>query len=511
MRRSPRGLRPTSALVLLLIGTAAPLAAPARDEADDAAATSAPAGERVSLAEVLEVAVKRSPDLASATLDAEVARAQVLSASGVEDFLLSAAGSFGKRKALSLDGDGAVVGTEIATAGFEAGLSKLLPSGGTVAVTTEFAKNETGALVAGMPSSVAWTAQAQLAVDQPILRGFGPTAAFAARTQAEHAARAAELGKRTAAQAMVRDLIAAYWEVAFAHADLEIRRSSLELARERRRLTKRSADLGQVAPTEVVAVDQIIATREEEILSAELTVTERSLELRRLAGMEIDASRIDLVPSEALAAEPRPANLDAIVESALDNSPEIEALAAQGRGARIEVDVAENGLLPRLDLGLAIGPTGIGAGFGDAFGSMTSVDGYEASASLRFEYGLGDRAGKGRAAAARANMRKIKVDQRALRNQVTIAAVQAAKLQTSAQKRIALGATAIELSEKNVKAETGRFELGKSTNFDVLARQEELKQARLRRARAVVDYLRAVAIIDALTGDILDKYGVAVD
>jgi hypothetical protein len=43
----------------------------------------------------------------------------------------------------------------------------------------------------------------------------------------------------------------------------------------------------------------------------------------------------------------------------------------------------------------------------------------------------------------------------------------------------------------------------------VLERQEEQKQARLRFARAAVDYLRATIRIYALRGDLLERYGVA--
>ena len=47
---------------------------------------------------------------------------------------------------------------------------------------------------------------------------------------------------------------------------------------------------------------------------------------------------------------------------------------------------------------------------------------------------------------------------------------------------VALGDEAIGLAEQNITAEQKRFELGKSTNFEVLRRQDELEQSRLRQA-----------------------------
>jgi len=41
-----------------------------------------------------------------------------------------------------------------------------------------------------------------------------------------------------------------------------------------------------------------------------------------------------------------------------------------------------------------------------------------------------------------------------------------------------------------------------------LQRQEALRQAQRRHARAIVDYLLAATVIETLTGDLLDTYGI---
>ena len=52
-----------------------------------------------------------------------------------------------------------------------------------------------------------------------------------------------------------------------------------------------------------------------------------------------------------------------------------------------------------------------------------------------------------------------------------------------------------------------RFEAGRSTSYDVLRRQDELQHAQLKEARALVDVRLADAAVDALTGAILDHFG----
>ena len=80
-----------------------------------------------------------------------------------------------------------------------------------------------------------------------------------------------------------------------------------------------------------------------------------------------------------------------------------------------------------------------------------------------------------------------------------------------AKRRVALSQQAIELANQNIKIETDRFNLGKSTNFDVLNRLEELRQAELRKTQAMIDWHKGEIVVEALTGDILPMYGITLD
>ena len=81
----------------------------------------------------------------------------------------------------------------------------------------------------------------------------------------------------------------------------------------------------------------------------------------------------------------------------------------------------------------------------------------------------------------------------------------------SALASISLGDKAVDLADQNVTAEQAKLELGKTNTFEVLRRQDELQQARLRHASAVLDYLSARAEIDGLTGVILGQYGIVMN
>jgi outer membrane protein TolC len=508
MLRSRAG---TVAGVLFVVGGA--LALPALAQPQSAPPPSAPAAGATTLGlpGVLEHAVRQSPSLASARIDVAVAEAGVLEATGLEDFLFNATGAYTRQRTEPQE-DNPFGADEFDQFTGSLSLSKLLGTGGTISLeaNVDRQKSRRSAFtppIAGTVSTSSITAQIQ----QPLLRAGGVTTTRAPRTRAQLAAEQARLQREAAGRTLVRDLVAAYWEVAFAWAELEIRRSSLDLARERRRLTDASVRGGATAPTEVLAVDQVLALRQEDVLVAELGITQRSLELRRLAGLEIEPDQIDVQPPTPLAAQVRPVEMKQIVALAIQRSPEIAVLESRGRGATLEVKVTDNGLLPRLDLRVFGGPLGAGEEIDDAVKSTFEDGGYQVGGELVFEHWLGNRAARGRSRRAEAELERVRVNQADVRRQIAQAAAEAVALARSAEQRMQLSRTAIDLTQKNIKAETGRFELGKSSNFDVLLRQEEHTQARLRYARATADYLRATAFLEALTGEILGRYGIKVE
>ena len=516
-RGDARGMQSARAGVLagLFLVLVAPQGAAAQKQkkgaAEPAPTASQPLpGKPLSLADVLQQAIRFSPTLASARIDVEVAEANVLAASGIEDWVIGLNGSVVRTRNEPAEG-ATFTTTRSDVTEVSASLSKLLFTGGRISLTGDTRRTDSTLFFSGMDAaSVEVQSSVTARLDQPLMRGAWETVTRADQNRARIARDAAKLQRGAIARTTIRDLVAAYWEVAYAAADLEIRRSSVDLANERRRLTEASVKGGATAPTELNAVDQVIAQREEEVVGAELAVLQRSLELRQLAGLEIGPGDVEIAATSVLEVEPKPVDLDQVVAASFQESPEIAVLRTRERGAKLEVAVTDNGLLPRLDLSLFGGPLGRDNKFSGSVERMSKFKDYQVGAELAFEFPLGNNAAQGASHRAHAEANRVMVDMRDVQLQIASAAVQAVALARSAEKRLELSRRAIELSEKNIKAEVGRFELGKSTNFDVLLRQDELKQARLRYARAVADYLRARAALGALTGELLREYGVTV-
>ncbi len=515
-----------------------PAATPPTERAADPAADSTPppSVRQMRLSQVLESTLARETSLEQATIDVRIADAGVLEAAGIDDWFLAA--NLGWSRSVSFNDQLATVCNESMVSLCEAediittpvpatstrsnyggafDLSRSISTGGTftlhgdVNYTVLDTSYDTPLLVLSDVDSTRFGDNLTVGFNQPLWRGRGSHYARSGQALAEINRDAASLTREATANRVISQVISAHWEIAYAWRDLAIRRASLALAEEQLRNTQARIEVGAVAPTEALAVEQIIASREEAILNAELNVTNRSLTLRGLAGLEIGPGEIDLWSDAPVTITPRAFDTNELLARAFEQSPDLAALKVRREELAYQVELASEEIQPQLDLDASFGPTGNGEDPSEALSNTVRFRDITFGASLNLQHTFGQRTARGRAEGARERLARLEVDIRATETQITQDLVTAVKQAQIAQKRVALGDTVIGLAERNIAAEKARFDLGRATNFDVLERQDELEQAQLQRARAVVDYLLAVTTLDALTGDLLSRYGIRID
>jgi outer membrane protein TolC len=456
----------------------------------------------VTLGTTLQTAITYNPTLQSSVIDVAAADAAVLRASGIDDWVLDATMSLGsvQREEFGILQQDSIT--------FDMNVTRSFFTGGTLILHADSNYTRTDSAFQGETESFSDTVTATYV--QPLFAGRGRHISRAGIEIQKINRDISELTAESLTLSTLRDVIVAYWELAYAHRDLEIRLGSLELAEERLKITQAGIDGGAVAPTEALAVEQIIAVREQEILGAELAVANRSIELRRLTGMSIGPGEIELGTSAPLAAAPKSVDLDAVLALAYEQNPLMQLSDKQRENAELLFDVADNALSPQLDLAVTFGPIGVATNFGDALTNTAKFDDFTFGLSLSYSHAFGQRAlhaDEKDAHVAKRRAEVFEVDTRAMLAQSMAIAAKSAELAT---KRMEISQRVIGLAEQNIAAEQARFNLGRATNFDVLERQDELKVAQLAYARAVVDYLNAIAVIDSLTGELMARYGVTV-
>jgi outer membrane protein TolC len=483
------------------------------------------------LDDIIEVAVRLSPDIARARTNRDAGRESAEAAGRGQAWILSASIN---GQVNSVGGDGAeleplaVIGDKKIDASISIGRN--LPTGGNVEAQVGLSHDErelnvTGDVLAqaqaqgggncGQTIDIFCTNQAlaKLTFKQPLGRGLGSEVALAQGRKANLTAVETTIKAQLAAEQLIQEVVAQYWDLAYAGYEVDVRAEALQAARDQESLTRQEMRAGTASQNQLDAVAVEIALRDEALLTAKLTFEQKSLDLRRKVGLEIGRRDIVVRPADPLEIDEADWDIDDILARSHKTNRQLASLVVEQKIADVEVDVAHDLTKPQLDLSLSGGLTGTGNTAAAAFGGTDTAGnsgvGYQVMAglSMSFELSGAARAGE-RAALAKRHLTEIERIDAERTNDAQI--VGAVKTLMSGKTRVALADKAIRLAGENLKAARANFLAGRSTNFEVMQRQQQVLESELRRGKAVADYRTAVVKLQFLAGTLLDAYRIHV-
>ncbi len=465
----------------------------------------------LTLKSALSAALARNPDLEIAAIDVDIATARVVSARGLaEDPVLDAAVTGSSSRVTPLEG-AAFQALDNDTVSVQMGVTKPLVTGGSIALHWQNPFKRESQQLAGdtaIRTTETYTSLVRLEVTQPLLRGAGSDASRALQRSASARAKGASASHEATATRVAHDVMVAYWELAYAAAEVDIRMESAGLAREHLRIVRAQVDKGDRAQVDLAEVEIEVALREEEVAIAEATLDEKSFELQQLMGAELDARGRPLRASEEVEFDIElPSRADALT-AATRNNPALRSLAFEQRARGIEVAAADDAVSPALDFRASADVFGQDNQPSVAPQDMIGYESHAFEASLVFTMPLGRRDAKGKLAEARAQRLRVERQYDAARRQIQVDTARAYNRVVLAAKRMDVLRTATDKAVRAMKLDKRRYELGAITSFDVLRKQQELAEARLRQRRARVDHATAVVDLLALTGTLLDVLGI---
>lgn len=499
----------------------------AETDATDSDGPEAIATVGVRLTEVIDAAIRHAPNLARAKLDRVAAKGDAGAARIDQAWVMNAKAQY------SQYGVGGDVDVNLLDVVKEEkiegtlGLGRRLPTGGEVGLQVGFLRNskeiaiskelintinpqkEATGDVQAEEFSTQHQTTASLMFNQPLLRGIGSDVALARERKADLAFTEATLNTQIEAEKLVLEIVQAYWDLAFAAHELDTRMDSLELAKLQERQTREEIRAGSSPNSAMGAVTYELASREGAVLRAQSDLEAKSLELRRKAGLELSTRSLVIRPGEEFAAGVEEFEVGEMLERSRQSNRRLVLLQMRKRSAGVDVDVAKNGMLPKLDVNVQAGLMGTGLSSDQAFSNASGGAGYQVMASLTFQWELSG-AAKDAYKAALARKQAVDIDRLEVQRQIDSDVAQAVQLVKNARSRVGFAERAITVAEENVKAERAQFQAQRSTNFDVMRRQSELAEANLERGRAIADYHKAVAQLQYLSGTLLGDFRVNV-
>jgi outer membrane protein len=264
---------------------------------------------------------------------------------------------------------------------------------------------------------------------------------------------------------------------------------------------------------QVVQAEAQVASGEQSLLNAEIQWRNQELNFKRLlvGGAEDELLNQTINPTELPVIVEQDVDIDAAIAIALEERMDIRQQRQQREISELNLDVTESNRLPSLDLSAGYSVSGVGGDLyersglgGEAVLVQESgwMDGLEAiwdrdtptwNVSLNFSYPLGMKSAKANLERAKLQLQQtdlaLKARELDIVTQVTDAGltVRDTYLQFQAAQR------SREVSERSAEIEQTRFNVGASTNYEVVQAQNALTSALLSELRAVINHVNAIA------------------
>ena len=357
------------------------------------------------------------------------------------------------------------------------------------------------------------TAALQAVVSQPLLRDFKIDALRAQITTAERNQKIADIGLEELGTTLTANAQRAYWNLVLARAAVSVQQRSLDLSLELERNNRARVDVGQSPPLDLVSARAEVAQRRESLIVATTQVRQAEDQLRLLI---LDPKRPDfwfvrLEPADMVPPIGPAPDVDAAVRNALRQRTDLQRTQRQIENNETALALAKNTSLPDLRLQATYLTNGLGGtellrtggfpgtivgqqfvAFGDVLRQLFAANYPTWTVGFTLSYPLGRSADQSALARTALERDQSVARLRSSELKVVREVRQAAMQLEQNRERIDTTRLGRELSEQRLDAEQKRFEVGMSTNFNVIQAQRDLAVARNNELQAQLDYQLAL-------------------
>ncbi len=351
----------------------------------------------------------------------------------------------------------------------------------------------------------------------------------------------------------------AYWDLAFARRDREIKRESVELADTQLSHNERLVEAGTLAKSDIISARVELERRKDEAEAAVETIqrAENALKALMLQPGASEMWQSELAPVEQPGLDSSASlPLEDARRLAVQNRPEMEQFRLRGELNRIDSEYLRDQTKPQVDFFLTYGTVGLAGSerttpnpitAGDAIlygrvnqlsamaglppipvvglGSIREdlIGGYGQSLANLFKnefrawrFGLNinlpirNRTAEANLGRSLAEGKQIEVQRQRMEQLIEVEVRNALQAVETAKKRVDAARNSRLNAELQYQSEQRKFDAGQSTNFFVLDRQNALSSARGRELRALTDYTKSVAELQRALSTTLSSNNVEV-
>ncbi|MGD8534793.1 MAG: TolC family protein [Candidatus Aminicenantes bacterium] len=404
-------------------------------------------------------------------------------------------------------------------------ISQLIPTGGDFSISLYSYRRESN--LRYQTYNPRYTSILSFDFTQPLLKDFGFKMSRREIIVAKNNREVSENQFKGIIMQTIYDVENAYWSLVFSIEDLRAKKRSLEWARNFLAKNKREVEVGTLAPIEILSAESEVATREADILQAEAEVKNSEDQLKTIINLiaEEEGFDFEIIPVDEPQFTKREVTFEEVLETALQNRPDLYELRADIENKRINLTYAKNQLLPDLSLRASYWSPGISGTqllydpsdpFGDPIGSIPggAVDSFKDAFNFKFRnwsirlvlnFPLNTMLSRAQHAQARTELNQSNLRLKNQEQQIILEVKNAVRSVQTNYKRVQAYRAARVLAEKTVEAEEKKLKVGLTTHYTLLQHQRDLANAISAELRAVIDYNLSLAQLDRVMGVSLKK------
>jgi outer membrane protein len=526
----------------------------------------------LSLNDAIRRALQNNNDIEVARDDVRFAEQQLISLQGVYEPIFSVTPQIIQNitpQQSSLGGSGSTGKTKTTTLNLSPSITKSFEKGGGT-YTLSFANSHVNTSNSFSLINPYYSSNLSLQINQPLLRNRSiDVNRHAIRVQKKRLEQS-DSDFRARTIAIISQVQAAYWNLVFALRNQQNQLDSLNLSRQNMRNIEAQIAAGAKAPLDRAQVQTDIASREANLFLATQTVSQSENTLKQLMLRDPLAPEwsAQLTPTDTPAFDLSPVNLTAALDEAHKNRPELRRLDLQKDINTVDIQYYQNQTLPQVDIQSAVASTGLaGTSLGLPAGTLVPlISGSPTSSSSAFllsqiqalrtqaglplavvpntavsgapsyliggygrdlrnllgfstrnitvgvaiSFPLHNKTAEANLAGARIQREQLGASYRSQDQAIEMDVRNAAQSVDTAQKRVVASRQARESAEQQLAGEQKLYEVGRSTTFLLLQRQNELTTARTSELQAQTDYNKALADLQRATSATLRVNNVVV-
>ena len=378
----------------------------------------------------------------------------------------------------------------------------------------------------GTRLSMAWTQQLNnadragryrsdgldLALIQPLARGAGWDATTAPLRLSRLSEQANRLNLKATVAQTISQIIATYRELLRAQEQLSIVQDALKRSNTLLEVNKALISAGRMAEFEIVQTEADIATQQLGVEEAQNQLDTSRLALLRLLALDLSTP---IRASEALEARPMTIDKRQAFNLAQTQQPEYLAALLGSQQADLNLVIAKDSGRWQVDLVAganqlrdAYSNNDNGNGNGNGNGNNRTWNSY---AGVQVQIPIGDISTRQAEVRARVNVEDQQIRITDARQELERNVNDVVRDLGTRWRQYEISQRAVELSRRKIEIEREKLSAGRSTNFQVLSFETDLRNAENAQLNALIAYLNAQTQLDLTLGMTLESWEIALN